>query len=688
MGTIYKKIPGYQLVLQKKQRCDMEASAILKKAIEDYVNGDAAAFTTIYNESNRYIYVCINNVVSGNDNKEDMICDIMQDTYVEISKHINALQNVNQFLSWAGTIATRKCFEYIKKAGKYTLLNEDESFDSLADDDNIIPEEIMQNKEKQRLLREIIQNELTEMQKLCIVGYFYNEMKQSEIAKELGIPENSVKSHLLRAKAKIKDSVVDLEKNKGTKLYSVAPLLLLLFTDEVKASTVSPVIGQSVLAEVGVSTGQAATTIGVAAAKTAGATVGVKAVLAAAAVVTIGGAAAGVGIAIAKNNQSEEKKPDNVVESIVDKEESSEDFDDMEEVTTEEVTTKNKEVWTENIVLAECGQMYEVPMYGENFEGVSENQKANTSEFMVNTMVESISVTPEGIVINIVDVSELDSNAHIDFEYWDTYINCALVDKITGKDYMSIKQNSDNTTFVFDSEIINPDDYLIYVGYYYDWSLTEEAPGLFFKIPKEEPDDGLKLTLVEAAKKSLDNYGYADAVAFADYDGDGVPEFLALTGSAFGNLEGMMYKYENNEYVYCMDVKSFGDNCTRLYKDTIDGSYVVLEIDYSYETYVDEEYNVTGYYSSNEVYQIDVDTKESKLFKTIEGDDILFIMDRTFYNDDGSNMTAEEFFNSLDLEMSPQYEYVGDLDYGYEYYNDDNTELIAAYNYYLDNKIN
>ena len=335
----------------------MEVSASLKKAIENYINGDQSAFNVIYNESHRYIYVCVNNVMSGNDNKEDMICDIMQETYLEICKHINSLQNVNQFLSWAGTIATRKCYEYIKKAGKYTLLNEDESFDTLADDDNIIPEEIMQNKEKQRLLREIIQNELTEMQKLCVVGYFYNEMKQSEIAKELGIPENSVKSHLLRAKAKIKESVLDLEKNKGTKLYSVAPLLLLLFVDEIKDCVVSPAIGQAVSASVGVvgvevatagagatsvvarkgavtTTGATASTAGANVATAAASAVKVKAiVIASVAAVAVGGIGAGVGIAV---HNAKEDEPVNVVGT-------TENDESSEERRTEEVSTENSE---------------------------------------------------------------------------------------------------------------------------------------------------------------------------------------------------------------------------------------------------------------------------------------------------------------------------------------------------------
>ena len=277
----------------------MKITVKLKKAIEKYIEGKDAAFTDIYNESYKYVYVCVNNVVSGNDNKEDIIQDIMQDTYVEISKHIKSLENVDKFFSWAGTIATRKCYEYLKKSGKYTLLDEDENFDNLSDDDNIIPEEIMQNKEKQRLLREIIQNELTEMQRLCIVGYFYNEMKQSEIAKELGIPENSVKSHLLRAKAKIKEAVIELDEKKGTRLYSVSPVLLLLFSDEVKACTVSAKIGQSILSSVGVT-----------AVKTTVAAIKVKTlIIAVTSAITIGGVTAGIVIANnnSKNDNNEEE---------------------------------------------------------------------------------------------------------------------------------------------------------------------------------------------------------------------------------------------------------------------------------------------------------------------------------------------------------------------------------------------
>lgn len=211
----------------------------LRQAVSDYKNGDAQAFTLLYQESDKYIYTCIYKVMQGNDNAADIISDIMQDTYVEVSKNIRQLENEECFLQWAGMIATRKCYAYLKKSKKYILLDEEDgTFENLSDTDMIIPENVMQDKEKQRLVREIIDTSLTEMQKLCIVAYYFQEQKQSEIAKELGIPENTVKTNLSRAKQKIRDGVLDLEKKEGTRLYSVAPLLLLLFKEDVKAAVV------------------------------------------------------------------------------------------------------------------------------------------------------------------------------------------------------------------------------------------------------------------------------------------------------------------------------------------------------------------------------------------------------------------------------------------------------------------
>ena len=167
-------------------------------------------------------------------------------------------------------IATRKCYAYIKQNKKYVLLDEEnDTFDTLADDDNLIPESIVQDREKQRLLRDILETELTEMQKLCILGFYYNGQKQADIARELGIPENTVKTNLSRAKAKMKEGILGIEKRDGIRLHSVAPFLLLLFTEDVQATAVPLELSQSVLTTV---SGVAGTTASVAGATATGTT--------------------------------------------------------------------------------------------------------------------------------------------------------------------------------------------------------------------------------------------------------------------------------------------------------------------------------------------------------------------------------------------------------------------------------
>ena len=284
----------------------MEMTQKLRQAVKEYKEGKTESFTALYEESNKYIYTCIYKVLSGNDNAQELAYDMLQDTYVEISKNLGQLDDDERFFSWAGTIARRKCYAYIKKNKKYVLLNEeDDTFENLSDSDDIIPEEVMQSKEKQRLIREIIDTQLTEMQKLCLIAYYYNEQKQSEIAEELGIPENTVKTNLSRAKAKIKEGVLDLEKNKGTKLYSVAPLFLLLFKEDIMAAVVPQEIGARVVAsvaETGANVVEAGTSASTVAAKAGGfgkmAATSIKAkILMGVATVAVAGTIGGVAIA-------------------------------------------------------------------------------------------------------------------------------------------------------------------------------------------------------------------------------------------------------------------------------------------------------------------------------------------------------------------------------------------------------
>lgn len=257
--------------------------------------GDSAAFNDLYNESYKYLHTCVINIVKD----EDAAMDMLQDAYVEIFKYIGQLKDNEGFLGWAATIANRKCFAYLKK-NKDMLVdantddegNETDYFETIADDEAFIPENVLDDREKINIIRGII-DELSDVQRACIIGFFYNEQKQDEIAKELGIPVNTVKSHLNRAKAKIKEAVGDTEKKQGIKLYSVAPFMLLFFTKDAEsfaAKAAVPAMSAKVCGVVGNGTASGSTvSLG---AKAVGGALKTKAIAAAAAgVVVIGGIA-------------------------------------------------------------------------------------------------------------------------------------------------------------------------------------------------------------------------------------------------------------------------------------------------------------------------------------------------------------------------------------------------------------
>lgn len=207
----------------------------IKIYVQKFQGGDKEAFESIYKMSYSYLHTCVIHVVRD----EDIAQDVLQDAYMEIIRNIGQLRNPENFLSWAAVIVNRKCFALLKTRNRELLVYEKEEeqtnlLENIADNEEFIPESLMQNQEKQRLIREIIDG-LTDMQRLCVIAFYYNQLSQEEIAQELGIPLNTVKSHLNRAKAKIKAAVIELDEEKGTKLYSLAPFMSLLLGAEAEA---------------------------------------------------------------------------------------------------------------------------------------------------------------------------------------------------------------------------------------------------------------------------------------------------------------------------------------------------------------------------------------------------------------------------------------------------------------------
>lgn len=80
----------------------------------------------MYMKNQKDIYACIYKIFSGNENGYYEISDVMNETYLEVCHKVYQLQDDEKFLSWAGTIASRKCLEYLRKNNRFYLNYEEE----------------------------------------------------------------------------------------------------------------------------------------------------------------------------------------------------------------------------------------------------------------------------------------------------------------------------------------------------------------------------------------------------------------------------------------------------------------------------------------------------------------------------------------------------------------------------------
>ncbi|MDO4332503.1 MAG: sigma-70 family RNA polymerase sigma factor [Eubacteriales bacterium] len=303
-----------------------EEQSSLLQAVHDFQQGKEKAFTEIYNRTNKYVYYTIYKSV-----KDAAIAeDVMQETYLEVYRSLSSLKSGEAVKSWIAKIAHHRIYQYLKKNPDQLLKEEEQEavFEQLEQtDEALMPEDVMDNRETQRLIGEII-NSLSEEQRLSIVAFYFNQMSIKEIAEAYGIPENTVKSHLSRGKKKIKDGVLELEKKHGTKLYAtgIAAILFFVLDKEASACEISSGLTVKVLesaaaqasgtaAADGAAAGSAGAAASGAAAGGAGLSLGAKIAIAVAGVVLAGGVAA-AGMTMAE--KAEQSRQEAAMETAAD----------------------------------------------------------------------------------------------------------------------------------------------------------------------------------------------------------------------------------------------------------------------------------------------------------------------------------------------------------------------------------
>lgn len=127
--------------------------------------------------------------------------DLTQETFLSAYKKFSSFDGVNE-RAWLCRIATNKCIDHLKRAGRRSVPTDDEFFSSITDSRSSPEQSAMEDLVKRQLYERC--SGLKSPYREVAVAYFYYEMDVSEIANRLGKNVKTVQTQIYRARAMLK----------------------------------------------------------------------------------------------------------------------------------------------------------------------------------------------------------------------------------------------------------------------------------------------------------------------------------------------------------------------------------------------------------------------------------------------------------------------------------------------------
>jgi len=160
--------------------------------LANLANGDEQAFTQLFDRYKNNIYGHAVHFTQSAFIAEE----ITQDVFLKLWLHKESVTEINNLEAWLFTITKNCCFNHLKKIArehrlKNSLAQEIEQMDETT-------ESYLAVKEQQNLLQQAIDH-LSAKQKLVFKLNREGGMKNAEIAEQLNISPNTVKTHMVGA---------------------------------------------------------------------------------------------------------------------------------------------------------------------------------------------------------------------------------------------------------------------------------------------------------------------------------------------------------------------------------------------------------------------------------------------------------------------------------------------------------
>ncbi len=207
--------------------------------IKKFQGGDKEAFNGIYEDTYRLVYNACYGVLGNEDDAQD----ITQDTFIQIYKKLDTLQDPSAYAKWMKLTATRLAINHVTRSDKFETVEDDTVLDVYSNDwseFDSLPDSFIEEEEQRQILDDILRKSLSEVQYQTLFMHFFDEMNIEQIADAMNCPSGTVKTRLMHAKAKIRKP---LEKyfDPGKAVYAAVPFLTRFFTANAVKTGIPPI---------------------------------------------------------------------------------------------------------------------------------------------------------------------------------------------------------------------------------------------------------------------------------------------------------------------------------------------------------------------------------------------------------------------------------------------------------------
>jgi len=164
--------------------------------------GDKQALQVLFGRHNVRVYRFVLRFLNDEAAAEDLVSEV----FLDVWRQANRFEARSQVSTWLLAMARNKALSALRRRSTEEL---DEEVAEFIEDPADNPEVTMQKKQRNSILADCL-TQLSAAHREIIDLVYYHEKSIDEVAKIIGVPQNTVKTRMFHARRKLKNLVPDL----------------------------------------------------------------------------------------------------------------------------------------------------------------------------------------------------------------------------------------------------------------------------------------------------------------------------------------------------------------------------------------------------------------------------------------------------------------------------------------------